>query len=64
MGGGRLRRGKGVEAASPRLASPRLAMQVVQRGKAPLSSMQDAITCVRITEAAERSIAEGVHVPL
>ena len=38
--------------------------QCVRRGRAPLSSMSDAATSLRILEAAERSIKEGKHVAL
>jgi predicted dehydrogenase len=36
--------------------------KVLREGEAPLSSLQDAITCQQIIEACERSVAEGVHV--
>lgn len=38
--------------------------RVIRKGEAPLSSLADAITCQRIIEAAERSVAEGVHLSL
>eukprot|EP00928_Gymnodinium_smaydae_P072949 TRINITY_DN56222_c0_g1_i1.p1 TRINITY_DN56222_c0_g1~~TRINITY_DN56222_c0_g1_i1.p1 ORF type:complete len:353 (-),score=45.01 TRINITY_DN56222_c0_g1_i1:57-1115(-) len=38
--------------------------ECLKRGKQPLSTMEDAATCLRILEAAERSIEEGVHVRL
>lgn len=37
---------------------------VLRNGKEPLSSLEDAITCQRIIEACEKSVAEGVHVTL
>merc|ERR1712032_155486 len=38
--------------------------QCLRRGRDPLSSLEEAGTCLRMLEAAERSIAEGVHVRL
>eukprot|EP01062_Namystynia_karyoxenos_P040664 TRINITY_DN29633_c0_g1_i1.p1 TRINITY_DN29633_c0_g1~~TRINITY_DN29633_c0_g1_i1.p1 ORF type:complete len:362 (+),score=98.80 TRINITY_DN29633_c0_g1_i1:78-1163(+) len=38
--------------------------QVVAGGAGPLSTLQDALTCQRILDAAERSCDEGVHVRL
>ena len=35
---------------------------VLRKGEAPLSSLEDAITCQRIIEACERSVEEGIHV--
>jgi predicted dehydrogenase len=36
----------------------------IRRGEAPLSSIADAITCQRIVEACEVSVAEGRHIRL
>ncbi|TFG75574.1 MAG: Gfo/Idh/MocA family oxidoreductase [Flavobacteriales bacterium] len=36
--------------------------KVLREGEAPLSSLDDAITCQHIIEACERSVAEGIHV--
>lgn len=36
--------------------------KVIKNGEAPLSSLEDAISCQRIIEACEKSIEEGVHV--
>jgi len=38
--------------------------RVVGAGEAPLSSLQDAITCQHILEACELSVKDGVHVDL
>ncbi len=38
--------------------------KVLREGKAPLSSLQDAITCQRIIEACELSVEKGIHVHL
>ena len=38
--------------------------QVMAKGEPPLSSLQDAITCQRIIEAAETSADNGIHVTL
>ena len=38
--------------------------QTVRRGVPPLSSLRDAVTAQRMIEAAERSVAEGVHVAM
>jgi len=35
---------------------------VLRHGEAPLSSLEDAITCQHIIEACERSVEEGIHV--
>ncbi|PCJ97397.1 MAG: oxidoreductase [Flavobacteriaceae bacterium] len=35
---------------------------VLRKGMEPLSSLEDAITCQRIIEACEKSVAEGIHV--
>lgn len=35
---------------------------VLRKGEAPLSSLEDAITCQRIIDACERSVEEGIHV--
>jgi predicted dehydrogenase len=37
---------------------------VLRRGEAPLSSLEDAITCQRIIEACEQSADKGIHVKL
>ncbi|SVB96313.1 uncharacterized protein METZ01_LOCUS249167 [marine metagenome] len=37
---------------------------VLRQGEAPLSSLEDAITCQRVIEACELSVAEGIHVKL
>lgn len=36
--------------------------RVIKKGEEPLSSLEDAISCQRIIEACEKSVAEGVHV--
>jgi predicted dehydrogenase len=36
--------------------------KVLREGEAPLSSLEDAITCQQIIEAFERSVTEGIHV--
>ena len=36
--------------------------RVVKHNEAPLSSLQDAISCQRIIEACEKSVADGVHI--
>ena len=36
--------------------------ECVGRGRPPLSTIDDAITCQRVIEAVERSIAESRHV--
>ncbi len=36
--------------------------KVLREGEAPLSSLEDAITCQLIIEACERSVTEGIHV--
>ena len=36
--------------------------RVVKHNEAPLSSLQDAISCQRIIEACEQSVKEGIHV--
>ena len=38
--------------------------ECVGRGRPPLSTIDDAITCQRVIEAAEASIAESRHVPI
>ena len=38
--------------------------KVIRNNEEPLSSLADAITCQRIIEACERSVAEGIHVDL
>lgn len=38
--------------------------RLIGRDEAPLSSLQDAITCQHILEACERSVKDGVHVDL
>ncbi|EAR01769.1 Gfo/Idh/MocA family protein [Maribacter sp. HTCC2170] len=37
---------------------------VLGKGSAPLSTIEDAITCQRIIEACEKSVEEGIHVKL
>ena len=37
---------------------------VLREGEAPLSSIEDAITCQRVIEACELSVDEGIHVKL
>lgn len=37
---------------------------VVREDKAPLSSLQDAISCQKIIEACELSVEKGIHVPI
>lgn len=37
---------------------------VLRQGEAPLSSIEDAITCQRVIEACELSVTEGIHVKL
>ncbi len=36
--------------------------RVLRQNEEPLSSLEDAISCQRIIEACEQSVAEGVHV--
>jgi len=36
--------------------------KVLRSGEEPLSTLEDAIHCQRITEACERSVAEGIHI--
>ncbi|MGB5272588.1 MAG: Gfo/Idh/MocA family oxidoreductase [Flavobacteriaceae bacterium] len=36
--------------------------KVLREGEAPLSSLEDAITCQQIIEACEQSVTEGIHV--
>ncbi|MBT8185330.1 MAG: Gfo/Idh/MocA family oxidoreductase [Eudoraea sp.] len=36
--------------------------KVIKEGEHPLSSLQDAISCQRIIEACEQSVAEGLHI--
>jgi predicted dehydrogenase len=38
--------------------------RVIRQGEAPLSSLEDALTCQRIIEACEQSVTEGRHVSL
>lgn len=38
--------------------------RVVRNGEAPLSSLQDAITCQKIIEACEKSVKDGIHVQM
>ncbi|MFD0798734.1 Gfo/Idh/MocA family protein [Maribacter chungangensis] len=38
--------------------------RVVRLGEAPLSDLEDAITCQKIIEACELSVEKGIHVPL
>ena len=38
--------------------------KVIKKGEEPLSSLEDAISCQRIIEACEKSVAEGIHVTL
>jgi len=37
---------------------------VLENGEAPLSSIEDVITCQRIIEACEKSVEQGIHVKL
>jgi len=37
---------------------------VLRNNEAPLSSLEDAITCQRIIEACEKSVEEGIHVKI
>jgi len=37
---------------------------VLRNGEAPLSSLEDAITCQHVVEACEKSVYEGIHVKL
>jgi predicted dehydrogenase len=37
---------------------------VLRQGEAPLSSLEDAITCQRVIEACEQSAEEGIHVKI
>ena len=38
--------------------------KVMRYGEAPLSSLQDAITCQKIIEACEQSVEHGIHVSI
>jgi len=39
-----------------------LSTMFLRNNEAPLSSLEDAITCQRIIEACEKSVEEGIHV--
>jgi len=47
-----------------RSVSEYFAEDCLQKGREPLSTMQDAATCLRVLEAAEKSIEDGIHVKL
>ena len=38
--------------------------RVIRNGEVPLSSLADADTCIRISEACEKSASEGIHVSM